>query len=82
MCLDTKFQPFPLRNDKRFERATWRAKEQLGLPVTVLLWESLQGIIFVSSRPSTCVITLQSSLASITLDLKITSGPLHTNLPI
>ena len=35
MCLETKFQPVRLINDRDIERATWRAKEQLGLPVTV-----------------------------------------------
>ena len=38
MCLETKFQPVRLRNDRDIERATWRAKEQLGLPVTVSLF--------------------------------------------
>ena len=37
MCLETKFQPVRLRNDRDIERATWRAKEQLRLLVTVLL---------------------------------------------
>ena len=35
MCQETKFQPVRLRNDRDIERATWHAKEQLGLPVTV-----------------------------------------------
>ena len=35
MCVETKFQPIWLKNDRDIERATWRAKEQFGLPVTV-----------------------------------------------
>ena len=41
MCLETEFQPIWLRNDRDIERATWRAKEQLGLPVTVKYFGNL-----------------------------------------
>ena len=42
MCLETKF---PLRNDRDIERATWRSREQLEIPVTVFRFSGFFAVL-------------------------------------